>query len=1843
MFNQMKRSIAVMVALLMLFQLTAVFAQDSVITNGETQESSVKIVEVQDNNTDNAEIVPGKVLVKYKESVSVKAQGMVAQSVSATSVKSFGNVGVSSLSISKKKDVFETIEELENDPNVEYAEPVYIVKSSIEAPETEEEPETIIDSVYAPEDDYFVKRWQWGLEAINPTGLWAETSKEEIEAITIAIVDTGVDLDHPELADSIVAGYDFINSDNDPDDDGGHGTHVAGIAAAISDDENGMAGVAGGCKIMPVKVLDENGSGTTETVMHGINYAVANGADVINLSLGFQSRSMAVEDAIENALAQDIVVVAAVGNRTYEEEELSLKDSGQDFEEVQVTYPAAYEGVIGVGAVDWEYDEKDEEGHFSSANFSITGSDVDVVAPGVDIFSTLPLDIDSSIGMQGYDLMKGTSMATPFVSGLVALIKANNETLEYGEVLDILRDDALDLGSEGKDDRYGYGLVNGSEGEIYPPYKHPVMTYCGLEQSEKESITGLDAVFSLMVKGNKSDNYIADDSAKGSVDLILQEYMTSEDGTITFTGEKEISVVDIVYGMGKANFSITGDEGKTIAIYGDGKGDFINSDYISGAYIPITGTISLPEGQVAPEGGLDITVEVCLLQEGMDMESVNVKSLDNSQDVHSLIEETVYERPLYIYKEVTIPSGEQDGIFSITHFAASFSQAGIKYYLDDEDRNEYFETGYYNSNGTAVNAGDAELLDLHALTTQDINITIIDMESVTDDFGNDSSEAYEVNIGEEIDATINYNGDQDWFKFEVTEQGGYAIQTTGDLDTHGYLFNDTIAEDTSATYLADDYYRGKDKNFLIAKKLEPGVYYVKVKGKYDNDIGAYGFRVTKAEFKNNDTIEEAESTEIDELLDAAIDYENDEDWYSFEVDEIGKYVIETTGNIDTYGYLYNFEESMMESDDDDGVDCNFNISRELNPGVYYIKVRGFSSSTMGDYNLSVSKVHPEEEVNDTLEAAQYIQIDEKIGGTFSSDTDEDWYSFSITEPGFYKIMTAGNTNTVGVLYSSNAEELNNDDNSGYYSNFSIMAELEAGTYYVQTKASYYNSGSTNDYIFNVSKYIGGETTAQEIAIGQKIEETISQEEEEDWYKFIVEEADYYEIRVVSDEDTDLYFNSGATSIQEAQTLSSENVKESGLSSELEDGKYERTKRRYLEPDTYYFSVERDEEFESSDYTVSVDKALVEFEDENLKEVVLESLGNDDVFMKSVSTLGIDLDSESDEKERIYKYQVRSIKKLNAENREISNIEGLQYFENLEELNIVNNSIIDLSPLGGLENLYYLDMSDNTQITDISVISDLPGLTDIRLANNANIEDLSPLASHVGLVYLNLSGIGISDINMLSDFQYLAHLKLDSNNITDLSPLANITSLVELSIKDNSITNIKDLKGLVNLRILYLAGNEGLTDFSPTKAFYNNLYEKDFVIKSTSSGGSSGGGGSSTPSNETKNETGTVKVKKDKNGKVTAKVDVDKDAVDKMIKDDKSTSVTIDAKSGEETDKVEVEMSADILSNAEKKGKSLVIETDEVSFEIEPGTLDADEGDELYLSVEEMSVDDIKDEVDTSASEKDALTAVFDFELFLGGKKITNFNKPMTVTIQFDTSNVSDTDKVGVYYYNEKDGEWEYVGGTVNEDGTITFTVEHFSKYAVMEFKKTFNDIQNHWAKASIEKMAARNIVKGVGGTENFAPNQKITRAEFAALITRALELNNAENKNSDIFTDIETGAWYQGAVQNAYNVNIVNGIGDDQFAPDEYITREQMATMIMRAYEYKSGEKLGSIVTSQEVRFSDEGKASKWAGRNIILANAKGLMGGYPDGSFKPKANTTRAEAVVTIMNLLVELGVVSQ
>ncbi|MEU4163766.1 S8 family peptidase [Actinoplanes sp. NPDC026670] len=284
-----------------------------------------------------------------------------------------------------------------------------------------------------PDDNDEYRGDQWDLDKISVPSAWEESTGSEV---VVAVIDTGVDGAHPDLAGNVLAGYDAIDDTEGGDTDGnGHGTHVAGTVAAVAGNGEGIAGVAPDAKILPIKVLDADGSGYTSDTAEGIVWAADNGAQVINLSLGSDSSTDAEEAAVAYALEKGVTVVAAAGN---EREEGS-----------PTSYPAAYDGVIAVAATD-----ADDE----IAEYSNRGDYVDVAAPGSGIISTYPSDLSDD--GSGYAELSGTSMASPHVAAVAALLKAVNPDLTPDDVQNALEQSAVDLGEDGFDEDFGHGRID---------------------------------------------------------------------------------------------------------------------------------------------------------------------------------------------------------------------------------------------------------------------------------------------------------------------------------------------------------------------------------------------------------------------------------------------------------------------------------------------------------------------------------------------------------------------------------------------------------------------------------------------------------------------------------------------------------------------------------------------------------------------------------------------------------------------------------------------------------------------------------------------------------------------------------------------------------------------------------------------------------------------------------------------------------------------------------------------------------------------------------------------------------------------------------------------------------------------------------------------------------------------------------------------------------------------------------------------------------------------------------------------------------------------------------------
>ncbi|RAL26421.1 S8 family peptidase [Thermoflavimicrobium daqui] len=349
------------VALLSVFSLGVSLALPSLAANA---------TEKQTASANNSK---GEIVVKFKKGLTTQNTQSIHQKKGGQVVGKNKQLGFEEVKI-KGKSVDQALQEYKNDPQVEYAEK-----------------NVTYHATWTPNDPYFSQ--QYALKKVNAEQAWDVTRGSS--TVKIAIVDTGVDYNHPDLAGKVDKGYDFVNNDNDPMDQQGHGTHCAGIAAAVTNNAAGIAGMAPNVRILAERVLDANGSGTLADVADGITHAADAGAKVISLSLGGSSGATTLQNAVSYASSKGAVVVAAAGNSNTS----------------APSYPAYYSQAIAVAATD----QNDRR-----ASFSNYGSWVDVAAPGVSIMSTYPGNT--------YRSLSGTSMATPLVAGLAGLLASQGKS-----------------------------------------------------------------------------------------------------------------------------------------------------------------------------------------------------------------------------------------------------------------------------------------------------------------------------------------------------------------------------------------------------------------------------------------------------------------------------------------------------------------------------------------------------------------------------------------------------------------------------------------------------------------------------------------------------------------------------------------------------------------------------------------------------------------------------------------------------------------------------------------------------------------------------------------------------------------------------------------------------------------------------------------------------------------------------------------------------------------------------------------------------------------------------------------------------------------------------------------------------------------------------------------------------------------------------------------------------------------------------------------------------------------------------------------------------------------------
>ncbi len=369
-------------------------------------------------------VVPGEFLIKFRDGVSAAERQATLRAIGGHPFARIDSLDVEAVRIAPGRNdgtvqaAAGLARAIEQHPLIEYAEPNILFRAADLAAAPNPPiylPLVISPPPFVPNDPGLSAQYAWA--TINAFKGWSLNRGSR--QIIVAVIDTGVQLDHPDLAGKLVAGYDFFEDDSSPDDENGHGTHVAGIIGAITNNGIGVAGTCPACRIMPIRVLDSRGWGSLLAVAQGIDWASSHGAQIINLSLtgpNSPTSGPTLERAVTNAWNNGATLVCAAGNGSV---------SYYDY-----SYPAAYPACIAVTATD----SADQRAWFSNY-----GTWVDLAAPGLGIYST-------TTGSD-YAYLSGTSMATPYVSGVAGLLAAQG--LRNDQIRDRLCDTADPIAGTG--------------------------------------------------------------------------------------------------------------------------------------------------------------------------------------------------------------------------------------------------------------------------------------------------------------------------------------------------------------------------------------------------------------------------------------------------------------------------------------------------------------------------------------------------------------------------------------------------------------------------------------------------------------------------------------------------------------------------------------------------------------------------------------------------------------------------------------------------------------------------------------------------------------------------------------------------------------------------------------------------------------------------------------------------------------------------------------------------------------------------------------------------------------------------------------------------------------------------------------------------------------------------------------------------------------------------------------------------------------------------------------------------------------------------------------------------
>ena len=454
----------------------------------------------------------GELLVKFKSGVNDMQKGTAHRMVGAQVIKKVKLEGIEKIKLPDDVSVDEAVRLYKEHPDVEYAEPNYLVRAAA-----------------IPDDSRFYTQW-----SLQNTGQMVNgvvgTTDADIDApeaweltkgtpsIIVAVIDSGADKNHPDLADNLLTGYDFVDDDNEPADLNGHGTHIAGIIGAVSNNAQGITGIAWNLRIMPLRALDQNGEGTIADVIEAISFAAENNVKIVNMSFSGPDYSQALYNSMK--ACPDILFVAAAGN-----DGVSAIGGNSD---VTPLYPASFDlpNIISVAATD----QNDNLANFS--NYGITA--VDIAAPGTNIISTIPSFIT---GITYSGLYKVVYLAFGF-EGVNGAFSRNEVMQRVGNFAGITGGDSI-------------LIVDDDGGSTYETYYTESLQALGYSFDSYQISFNVDGPPAERLKQYSLVIWFTGDQYRNTLTLTDQENLRSyldAGGTLFITGQ------EIGFDIGQSNF-----------------------------------------------------------------------------------------------------------------------------------------------------------------------------------------------------------------------------------------------------------------------------------------------------------------------------------------------------------------------------------------------------------------------------------------------------------------------------------------------------------------------------------------------------------------------------------------------------------------------------------------------------------------------------------------------------------------------------------------------------------------------------------------------------------------------------------------------------------------------------------------------------------------------------------------------------------------------------------------------------------------------------------------------------------------------------------------------------------------------------------------------------------------------------------------------------------------------------------------------------------------------------------------------------------------------------------------